>query len=106
MGGRGTTPRRAPPDSAGNVSGTLNPQTDDNSTDGTDSIDQIVSDAANGAAELMLDGLDLGDRDTDLLNLFVNATVHLAGHPHADLDEIIEANYSDSPKEVRGWCNQ
>ncbi|MGW7434701.1 hypothetical protein [Streptomyces sp. NPDC054849] len=60
--------------------------------------------AANGGADLVLDGLDLGDRDRDLINLVVNAIVTVAEDPQVDdLDSVIETNYDESPEDVRNW---
>ncbi|MEU9795040.1 hypothetical protein AB0E27_31360 [Streptomyces sparsogenes] len=62
-----------------------------------------VSTALNSGADLVSIGLDLGDRDTDLINLIVNAQAHVLDKPDADLDEVIGTNYSESPEEVRSW---
>ncbi|MCS0601121.1 hypothetical protein NX794_07735 [Streptomyces sp. LP11] len=63
-----------------------------------------LTDAANGGADLVLDGLDLGDRDRDLINLVVNAIVTVGEDPLVDdLDTVIETQYETSPEEVRSW---
>lgn len=66
-------------------------------------IQEIVREAANQGAELVLDALNLGDRDRDLINLVINATVYLATEPTASFDEMVDANFSDSSAEVRAW---
>jgi hypothetical protein len=71
-----------------------------------DATEKAVWAAVDAAAGMIGRELDVSDRDIDLLNLVVNATVHLFCHPGATLDEIIEANYSEDPKVVREWCEQ
>lgn len=63
-----------------------------------------LSTAANEGADLVLGGLDLDDRDTDLINLVVNAIVTVAKDPMVDdLDTVIETNYETPADEVRSW---
>jgi len=59
--------------------------------------------AVNAAADLVHDGLGLGDRDMDVLNLVVNATATLIDNPDATLDDVITEQYSTDPEELRGW---
>ncbi|KPC89288.1 hypothetical protein [Streptomyces sp. STCH 565 A] len=69
----------------------------------TFSLDDIRF-AVNQGADLVQEGLDLGDRDSDLINLVVNAIVTVAEDPDVDgLDTVIETQYGESPEEVRGW---
>ena len=65
-----------------------------------------VEQAANAGADLVRDGLDIGDRDTDLINLVVNATLTMLDEPGvSDLDDVIRRCYETEPAEVRGWWN-
>lgn len=74
----------------------------------TYSYDQ-VSRAANDGADLVTGGLDLGERDTDLINVVVNATLSLLQHPEMSLDDVLNANWEpDDDHEtaaemVRSW---
>jgi hypothetical protein len=62
-----------------------------------------VSRAVNAGADLVRDGLPTGDRDSDLLNLVVNAALTLLDEPGLDLDEVIRRCYEVEPAVVRGW---
>lgn len=62
-----------------------------------------VSAAVNAGAEMVLDVVDNDERDTDLVNLVVNATLTLLIEPSADLDDVIAENYEATPDKVRGW---
>ena len=65
-----------------------------------------VEQAANAGADLVRDGLDIGDRDTDLINLVVNAALTMLDEPGiSDLDDVIRRCYETEPAEVRGWWN-
>ncbi|MFD9593070.1 hypothetical protein ACFWA9_09970 [Kitasatospora sp. NPDC059973] len=57
----------------------------------------------NGAADLILDALDLGERDSDLINLVVNATGAMIDNPDVTFDEMVIEQYSETPDELRGW---
>ncbi|MFD8597728.1 hypothetical protein ACFV1L_22260 [Kitasatospora sp. NPDC059646] len=57
----------------------------------------------NGAADLVLDALDLGERDNDLINLVVNATGAMIDNPDVTFDEMVIEQYSATPEELRGW---
>lgn len=62
-----------------------------------------ITTAVNAGADLVMDNLELGDRDRDLLNLVVNAALSLLDAPAMTLDDVIEENYETSPSELRGW---
>ncbi|MEU3599645.1 hypothetical protein ABZ714_13105 [Streptomyces sp. NPDC006798] len=64
-----------------------------------------IEQAVNEGADVVLDGLDLGDRDRDLLGLTVCAIVYQIFHPApgSELDDVIREHYEDSPEEVRKW---
>jgi hypothetical protein len=67
-----------------------------------------LNDAVNAGADLVLEDLELFATEyslsiacRSLVDLVVNAQVYL--HPGATLDEVIAAEYSRSPEEVRSW---
>lgn len=62
-----------------------------------------VSDAVNAGADIIRDALNLNDRDGDLLNLVVNAALTRLDQPDADFDDVVDANYTETPDQVRGW---
>ena len=63
-----------------------------------------VTNAINAGADTIRDALDLGERDTDLVNLVVNAAVTSLEQPGSTFDDIVNANYTDdTPDDVRGW---
>ncbi|MFK4187261.1 hypothetical protein ACI2L4_25105 [Streptomyces sparsogenes] len=72
-----------------------------------------VADAVNAGAGLVLDGLNLGERDEDVINLVVNAALAVLDTPGATgedpkitLDDVMNQNYDGGAKEVRSWwCN-
>ncbi|PRH79382.1 hypothetical protein C6N75_09875 [Streptomyces solincola] len=66
------------------------------------SYDDVVS-ALNDAADGIRDGLDLSDRDSDLINLMVNVAAATLKQPGISLDEAIRKEYELDPEEVRGW---
>lgn len=72
------------------------------------SFDQ-VSRAANDGADLVTGGLDLGDRDRDLINIVVNAILSLLKNPAMTLDDVLNENWqADGDDEtaaemVRSW---
>ncbi|MEU5299741.1 hypothetical protein ACH4YO_07995 [Streptomyces noursei] len=59
----------------------------------------------NEGADIVLDELDLGDRDRDLLGLAVVSMIHLLREDKdsVELDEVIKGRYEASPAEVRNW---
>lgn len=62
-----------------------------------------VTEAVNNGVNVIRDALDLSEPFEDLLNLAVNAIVTVLETPDAALDQVIEANYAESPEEVLGW---
>ncbi|MDP9611562.1 hypothetical protein [Streptomyces demainii] len=70
-----------------------------------------VADAVNAGAGLVLDGgLNLGERDEDVINLIVNAALAVLDMPGATgedpkitLDEVMDQNYDGGAAEVRSW---
>ncbi|QLE71132.1 hypothetical protein FGW37_05505 [Streptomyces rectiverticillatus] len=64
-----------------------------------------VSTAVNAAADMVRDELSAGERDIDLINMIVNATLTLLDRPNVSLDGVIGENYDTSPEEVRSWWN-
>jgi hypothetical protein len=62
-----------------------------------------VATAVNAGADVVKDALDVGERDTDLINLVVNAALVCLKQPEADFDDVVKANYTETPDEVRGW---
>lgn len=62
-----------------------------------------VSEAVNAGADLVTSDIGDGERDTDLVNLVVNAIMTVLDSPDVSLDDVIESNYSVSPEEVRSW---
>jgi hypothetical protein len=67
--------------------------------------EEEVSKAVNAGIDLVRDEVGDSERDSDLLNLAVNAVMTLLEHPGEGLtlDDVIESNYESSPDEVRGW---
>ncbi|MGW2864316.1 hypothetical protein [Streptomyces sp. NPDC001205] len=61
-----------------------------------------ISKAVNNGADLVGDELG-SERDTDLLNMVVNAVLTLLENPHYTLDEVITECYDEDPEEVRSW---
>ncbi|MFJ7901870.1 hypothetical protein ACIQ6V_15500 [Streptomyces sp. NPDC096198] len=61
-----------------------------------------IANAVNNGADLVGDELG-SERDTDLLNMVVNAVLTLLDNPHYTLDEVITECYDEDPEEVRSW---
>lgn len=61
--------------------------------------------AANAGADLVVDGLGLGERDSDLFGLVVCAMMTLLEEPEADLDKVIADNWELGPDDEnpRNW---
>ncbi|MFJ6183747.1 hypothetical protein [Streptomyces sp. NPDC092295] len=60
--------------------------------------------ALNAGADLVIDGLDLGERDGDLKGLIISAVLTVLDAPRVDdLDEVLRRNYTTPPEEVRDW---
>lgn len=62
-----------------------------------------ITQAVNNGADAVKDALDLGERDTDLINLVVNAAITCLDNLDADFDQVVTANYEATPSEVRDW---
>jgi hypothetical protein len=61
-----------------------------------------VSEAANAAADLIIQEIECDDEWEDLLNLMVNATLTvLTTEMGADLEEVVEENYGQSLDEFK-----
>ncbi|MFJ7205594.1 hypothetical protein ACIQWR_18905 [Streptomyces sp. NPDC098789] len=61
-----------------------------------------IATAVNAGADLVT--AELGsERDQDLMNMVVNAVLHILENPNASLDEVIRENYEEEPEEVRSW---
>lgn len=59
----------------------------------------------NKGVDLLIDSLCLGERDQILLHLAANAIAHVVVAPGASLDDVIRANYSEPPEEVKEWLD-
>lgn len=68
--------------------------------------EEAIQEHANAGADLVIDALDLGDRDTDLINLVVNAACHVSEQPEASFDAMVRAKYDTDPNEVRDWWDE
>lgn len=62
-----------------------------------------VSQATGEAADLVKAELGLGDRDSDLIDLVINAVRTRLDRPNADFAEIVAQHYSESADEIREW---
>lgn len=62
-----------------------------------------VREAANSAADDLLDAIEKDESTTDLVNLLVNVVLHYVEHPDESLTDAIEANYSEDAETVLGW---
>jgi hypothetical protein len=62
-----------------------------------------VERAVNAGADLVRDGTPAGERETDLINLVVNAALTLLDQPGLTLDEVMDASYDGGAAEVRSW---
>lgn len=70
-----------------------------------DSGPRFVRDTVNAGADLVIDWLSLSDRDNDLINLVVNASVYVAERGDATMEDVIRTNYDEDPDDVRAWWN-
>lgn len=59
-----------------------------------------VSRAVNDGADLVSDTLSLGELETDLINVVVNAALAKLDNPNVDFDTVVEENFDGDP---RGW---
>jgi hypothetical protein len=62
-----------------------------------------VEQAVNAGADLVRDDLPAGERDTDLINLVVNAALTLLDNPGLSLDQVMDGSYDGGAAEVRSW---
>ncbi|MEH6373672.1 hypothetical protein V7793_04830 [Streptomyces sp. KLMMK] len=62
-----------------------------------------ISNAVNNGVDLVVDELTGSERDSDLMNMVVNAVMTLLENPHYTLDEVITECYDEDPEEVRSW---
>lgn len=60
----------------------------------------------NEAADAVIAAVDMHDEGArDAINLVVNVFLHwLLRDPDASVEQVIEASYEASPKEVLDWC--
>lgn len=61
-----------------------------------------LSTALNSSADMLERELLLGERDQDLINLMVNATLARLDDPAVPFEDMVSENFS-LPREVRGW---
>lgn len=67
-------------------------------------IAEAVSKFVNEGADMILDELpQLGEPETDAINLVVNAAAWLAENPGGSFDQMIEECYDTTPDKVRAW---
>ncbi|MFE3579316.1 hypothetical protein [Streptomyces vinaceus] len=62
-----------------------------------------ISSAVNAGVDLVADELTGSERDQDLMNMVVNAVMHILENPNASLDDVIRENYEEEPEGVRSW---
>ncbi|MBD0689635.1 hypothetical protein [Streptomyces sp. CBMA123] len=62
-----------------------------------------VSKAILDAADLVIEELNGGERDTDLLSVVVNAALTILDDPDASFRQIVEECYSIEEAELRSW---
>jgi hypothetical protein len=62
-----------------------------------------VSRAVNDGADLVSDTLSLGDLETDLINLVVNAALAKLDNPNIDFDALVEENFEGDPRDWWDW---
>ncbi|MFD9563365.1 hypothetical protein [Streptomyces sp. NPDC059994] len=62
-----------------------------------------ISSAVNAGVDLVAEELAGSERDQDLMNMVVNAVMHILENPNTSLDEVIRENYEEDPEEVRSW---
>lgn len=67
---------------------------------GDDSFDDALVDAEN----LLVNALNLRERDVDVIGLFQNALVTVRDNPQATFEQVIADHYDGvSVETVRGW---
>lgn len=63
-----------------------------------------VYEAVNEGADVVNDYLDLGEPESDAINLVVNAAIACLEKPGTSFEEMVEKSYSvDTPDEIRSW---
>ncbi|AIG81312.1 Hypothetical protein AJAP_42725 (plasmid) [Amycolatopsis japonica] len=62
-----------------------------------------IEKAVHGGRDLVDEELTLTDRDSDLLDLVVNAILTRLDDPKVDFDGVVEECYEATPKTVRSW---
>lgn len=55
------------------------------------------------AEDLLVQELDLGERDVDLIGLLQNAVLTALDDPAAPFNDVIRAHYSETSDEIREW---
>jgi hypothetical protein len=55
------------------------------------------------AEDLLVQGLDLGERDVDLIGLLQNAVLTALEDSATSLDDVIRTHYSETPDQIREW---
>jgi hypothetical protein len=63
-----------------------------------------VSRAVNDGADLVSEALSLGELETDLINLIVNAALSKLDNPDVDFDTMIEENFDGDPRTWWDWA--
>ena len=58
-----------------------------------------ISRAVNDGADLVSDTLSLGELETDLINLVVNAAMAKLDSPDIDFDTMVEENFDGDPRD-------
>jgi hypothetical protein len=68
--------------------------------------DNSFDDALVAAENLLVNALDLGERDVDLIGLFQNAMATIRNNPEATFNQVIADHYTESAETVRGWWSR
>jgi len=55
------------------------------------------------AENLLVQELDLGERDVDLIGLLQNSLLTALENPDASFDDVVGSHYSETPSEIREW---
>jgi hypothetical protein len=62
-----------------------------------------IEKALVAAEDLLVQELDLGERDVDLIGLLQNAVVSALEDPATSFNDVIRTHYSETPDEIREW---
>ncbi|RGD62442.1 hypothetical protein DR950_36010 [Kitasatospora xanthocidica] len=62
-----------------------------------------ISKSINDAADLVIEELNGGERDADLVSAVVNAALTMLDDPDASFRQIVEENYDIEESELRSW---